>query len=149
MQGMERQSTLSPPPPNTHECPVDCPLGAQLLAECCIGKEPTFVVQASGYLSLADIIGVLLMERRGVTAATLRYVHEAYWLMLRYVYFMTDTENTRKQVQVGMLRMLKGDFRSGQGGLQEGCKQVQVGMLRMLKGYFRSGQGGVQEGCKQ
>eukprot|EP00955_Chlamydomonas_euryale_P062966 358517-Chlamydomonas_euryale.AAC.4 len=35
MQGMERQSTPLPPP-NTHECPVNCPLGAQLLAECCI-----------------------------------------------------------------------------------------------------------------
>lgn len=59
------------------------------------------MIQASGYLSLNDVMSVLLMPRDSCSAATMHYLAEAYWNVLRHTYFATDTKNTRAQVQVG------------------------------------------------
>ncbi|GFR45996.1 hypothetical protein Agub_g7473, partial [Astrephomene gubernaculifera] len=97
----------------------------QLLAECCTGKEPELVVRASGYLSLAQVLDVLLLqpsEEAGVSEANVRYVQRAYWRLLQHCYFATDTDNTKVQVRHGGNRIwpLQEEGEEGAGGERRG-----------------------------
>eukprot|EP00198_Chlamydomonas_reinhardtii_P012135 XP_001701472.1 ryanodine-inositol 1,4,5-triphosphate receptor Ca2+ channel [Chlamydomonas reinhardtii] len=78
----------------------------QLLADCCIGKEPELVVKASGYMSLKDVVDVLLLRPCPKwSAASLRYIQRGYWRLMLTCYFATDTDNTKVQVRDGSNRM--------------------------------------------
>ncbi|KAG2491060.1 hypothetical protein HYH03_010506 [Edaphochlamys debaryana] len=90
-----------------------------LLADCCAGKEPELVVKASGYVSLAQAMDVLLLQPSpDMPSASLRYVQRAYWLLAKNCYFSTDTDNTKVQVRNGTNRIWPLDEKvaAGAGG---------------------------------
>ncbi|PNH09605.1 Inositol 1,4,5-trisphosphate receptor type 2 [Tetrabaena socialis] len=93
----------------------------QLLAECCFGKEPEQVVKSSGYMSLAQVLDVLLLQPTAlISEGNLRYVQRAYWRLLQHCYFATDTDNTKVQVRNGTNRIWpleNADGSSGGAGL--------------------------------
>ncbi|EFJ39749.1 hypothetical protein VOLCADRAFT_121781 [Volvox carteri f. nagariensis] len=95
-----------------------------LLADCCVGKEPELVVKASGYMSLPQVLDVLLLQpSQDAPESNLRYVQRAYWRLLQHCYFATDTDNTKVQVRNGANRIwplaeveADGGAAGGEGG---------------------------------
>eukprot|EP00803_Ostreobium_quekettii_P004576 evm.model.scf_406EXC.4 EVM.evm.TU.scf_406EXC.4 scf_406EXC:46870-60636(-) len=72
----------------------------ELLADCCVGKDTTFVVKASGFLTFEGVLqSLLLYGAPGVRPQCLRFVLAAYWKFLRHVYFATHTGSTRRSVR--------------------------------------------------
>ncbi|KXZ52374.1 hypothetical protein GPECTOR_9g418 [Gonium pectorale] len=111
---------------------------AQLLAECCLGKEPELVVKASGYMSLPQLLDVLLLQAGpDASEANLRYVQRAYWRLLQNAFFATDTDNTKVQVRAGANRIwpTSGD---GEGeGVGSGADLLMARFLDMPAGGDR------------
>lgn len=64
------------------------------------------MVKASGYMSLKDVVDVLLLRPCPKwSAASLRYIQRGYWRLMLTCYFATDTDNTKVQVRDGSNRM--------------------------------------------
>lgn len=54
----------------------------RLLADVCIGKEPTFIVQSTGYLTLANCIDMMLLPSRDIKASTMKFLQvcgDGWW----------------------------------------------------------------------
>eukprot|EP00873_Tetraselmis_striata_P023838 jgi/Tetstr1/444102/TSEL_032001.t1 len=73
----------------------------QLIADCCVGENPTFVVKASGFLPITEALTCLCSkwnEEEGVQVSTGRFIKSAYCSFLRRVYLMPNTDNARRAV---------------------------------------------------